>query len=63
MVSDRTIVGIDVSRDWLDGYCLTDGWRFRLPNTAAGHDEVIAQLGALPKAGLVVGFEATGGQE
>ena len=63
MVSDRTIVGIDVSRDWLDGYCLTNGWRFRLPNTAAGHDEVIAQLDALPAAGLVVGFEATGGQE
>ncbi len=63
MVSERTIVGIDVSRDWLDGYCLTNGWRIRLPNTAAGHDEVIAQLDALPAAGLVVGFEATGGQE
>ena len=52
MVSGRTVIGIDVSRDWLDGYGRTDGWRVQLPNTAAGHHEVIAQLGALPTAGL-----------
>jgi transposase len=57
-----TVVGIDVSRDWLDGFCLPDERRFQLPNTATGHDDLVALIKRLP--GLVrVGFEATGGLE
>lgn len=33
MIAATTIVGIDVSRNWLDGLYLPDQDRFRLPNT------------------------------
>ncbi|WP_206338541.1 hypothetical protein [Antarcticimicrobium sediminis] len=36
-VSHDRIIGIDVSRDWLDVHCLPDGLRLRLPNTDKGH--------------------------
>lgn len=54
------IIGIDVSRDWLDIHCLPEGKRTRLPNKAAGHEQV-AQLALA--TGALVCFEATGGQE
>lgn len=59
-VSQDRIIGIDVSRDWLDIHCLPDGRRLRLPNTDEGHEQLI-QL-ARPAEALVC-FEATGGQE
>ncbi len=59
-VSHERIIGIDVSRDWLDIYCLPDDWRLRLPNTVDGHTRV-SQLAV--DQGALVCFEATGGQE
>lgn len=59
-VSQTTIIGIDVSRDWLDIHCLADGQRLRVPNTSAGHARLVSL--AKPVAALVC-FEATGGQE
>jgi transposase len=56
----RRIIGIDVSRGWLDLHCLPDGKRFRLPNTHEGHEQ-LSQL-ARDVNGLAC-FEATGGQE
>ncbi|MEO9779699.1 MAG: hypothetical protein ABJH07_23975 [Sedimentitalea sp.] len=38
MVSRARIIGIDVSRDWLDIHCLPDGRRLRIPNTEKGHE-------------------------
>lgn len=37
IVAQAAIIGIDVSRDWLDIHCLPDGQRQRLPNTENGH--------------------------
>lgn len=59
-ISQDQIVGIDVSRDWLDIHCLPDGARFRWPNNEDGHTR-IAALAAERHA--LVCFEATGGQE
>ena len=62
MIAPTTTVGIDVSRDWLDGVSFPDKTRFRLANSAAGHAELILMIEQM--TGLVqVGFEATGGQE
>jgi len=60
-ITQTAILGIDVARDHLDGYFLTDGKRFRLVNTEAGHVQLIQLLAAYPD--VVVCFEATGGQE
>ena len=54
------IIGIDVSRDWLDIHCLSDGHRLRLPNTTEGHVRLTAV--ASDRRALVC-FESTGGQE
>ncbi len=59
-VSHPAIIGIDVSRDWLDIHCLPRGQRLRLPNTKEGHTQ-LADLATTLKA--LVCFEATGGQE
>ncbi|PWG15759.1 IS110 family RNA-guided transposase [Salibaculum griseiflavum] len=59
-VSQNWIIGIDVSRDWLDIHCLPDGKRLRLPNTVEGHARFVDL--AKPVSALVC-FEATGGQE
>lgn len=40
-VSQDQIIGIDVSRDWLDIHCLPDGKRLRLPNTVEGHARLV----------------------
>ena len=59
-ISHTRIIGIDVSRDWLDIHCLPDGQRSRLPNTDDGHAR-LAELAHSMDA--LVCFEATGGQE
>ncbi|WP_408635227.1 IS110 family transposase [Paracoccus binzhouensis] len=62
MIPAVAVIGIDVSRDWLDGFCASSGRHLRLPNTVAGHAQLLVQLRALPQP-VRVGFEATGGQE
>jgi len=59
-VTHPAIVGIDVSRDWLDIHRLPDGQRLRLPNTSDGHARLVDLAHTI--AALVC-FEATGGQE
>lgn len=54
------VIGIDVSRDWLDSYTLSCGGHRRLPNTAKGHQAVIALA---KDHGAIVCFESTGGLE
>ena len=59
-VTQDAIIGIDVSRDWLDIHCLPTNERLRLPNSEKGH----AHLGELARLqDALVCFEATGGQE
>jgi len=60
MIAPEQIIGIDVSRDWLDVHCLPDGRSLRLANTAEGHERLVEMAHA---AGALVCFEATGGQE
>lgn len=59
-VSQVVIIGIDVSRDWLDIHCLPEGRFERFPNTDVGHQH-LTELARRLEA--VVCFEATGGQE
>ena len=54
------IIGLDVSRDWLDIHCLSDDRRIRLPNTDEGHSKLEAVVG--DREALVC-FEAAGGHE
>ena len=54
------IIGLDVSRDWLDIHCLSDDRRIRLPNTDEGHSKLEAV--ADDREALVC-FEAAGGHE
>ncbi|WP_215762444.1 IS110 family transposase [Acetobacter sp. P1H12_c] len=58
----QTIIGIDVSRDWLDGFCLPEKQRFRFQNSPDGYARLLEILQGMPDD-LKVGFEATGGQE
>ena len=62
MIAETIIVGIDVSRDWLDGFCLPGQQRFRHSNTEQGHTALVAMIQQMPGQ-VKVGFEATGGQE
>jgi transposase len=59
-LSHGRVIGIDVSRDWLDLHCLPDGFRRRLPNSPEGH-AMVADLARDRDA--IVCFESTGGQE
>lgn len=59
-LSHGRVIGIDVSRDWLDVHCLPDGHCCRVPNAPAGH-AAVADLARDRNA--VVCFESTGGQE
>ena len=59
-ITRPTIIGIDVSRDWLDIHCLPNNKRLRLPNTDQGHLHACEM--ALEQNATVC-FEATGGQE
>ena len=54
------VIGIDVSRDWLDLHCLPDGHRCRVANDPAGH-AAVADLARVRDA--IVCFESAGGQE
>ena len=60
ILSHPEIIGIDVSRDWLDLHCLSDGHQLQLPNTGEGHSELAKFAG--DREALVC-FEATGGHE
>ena len=62
MISEITILGIDVSRDWLDGFCLPSQKRFRHPNNPEGHSALVKMMQQL-SGPVKVGFEATGGHE
>ena len=62
MIAETIVVGIDVSRDWLDGFCLPGQQRFRHPNSEQGHTALVAMIRQMPGQ-VKVGFEATGGQE
>ena len=59
--SISAFVGIDVSKGTLDGHCLPEARRFKVPNTSAGHTQLLAQLPAPASCHIVV--EATGGYE
>lgn len=59
-LSHGRVIGIDVSRDWLDLHCLPDNQRLRLPNTDEGHLR-LSEMALSQKA--LMCFEATGGQE
>lgn len=60
ILSHGRVIGIDVSRDWLDLHCLPDGHHCRVPNAPVGH-ATVADLARNRDA--VVCFESTGGQE
>ncbi|WP_244271331.1 IS110 family transposase [Thalassospira sp. GB04J01] len=62
MMEKTMVIGIDVSRDWLDGFGLSGLERFRLANSAEGHKELILMIRQM-SGPVHVGFEATGGQE
>lgn len=61
MTPEKTWVGIDVSKDRLDGYLLPQGTSFELVNSQAGVQELVAHLKLIPLH-LVVA-ESTGGLE
>ena len=49
-VSHPEIIGLDVSRDWLDLHCLSDRHQLRLRNTGEDHSELENGLrGDLPR--------------
>jgi transposase len=58
MIAGATVVGIDVSRDWLDGFCSPGDQRFRLANSAEGHSQLIAMIRGMPGP-VRVGFEGS----
>jgi transposase len=55
----KKVVGIDVSKAFLDGYNLESSESWQIPNTPESHDELLSKL---CDADLVV-LEATGGYE
>lgn len=59
-LSHGRVIGIDVSRDWLDLHCLPDGLQCRMPNGPEGH-AAVSDLARDRDA--IVCFESTGGQE
>lgn len=59
-LSHGRVIGIDVSRDWLDLYYLPDGLRRRVPNLPEGH-AAVADLARNRDAAVC--FASTGGQE
>ena len=58
---EQRIVGLDISKAWLDGYVPASGRRFRVGNDPAGIDELVRDLGA--GTGSLVVMEASGGYE
>ena len=59
-ITQAAIIGMDVSRDWLDIHILPSNRRKRLPNTNKGHER-LSEMALCERA--LVCFEATGGQE
>ncbi len=54
MMLEKTWVGIDVSKDSLDGYLVPEGTSFQVSNSEAGVEELIAQLNQTPPHLVVV---------
>ena len=44
-ISHDQIIGIDVSRDWLDVHCLPEGKRLRVANTEKGYSQLTPLAG------------------
>jgi transposase len=61
MTPEKTWVGIDVSKDRLDGYLFPQGKRFQVSNSAAGVQDLLKQMQSVPSPLVVV--ESTGGLE
>src|SRR6056297_339168 len=59
-LSHGRVIGIDVSRDWLDLHYLPDGFRRRIRNSPEGHAMVVDLA---RERDAIVCFESTGGQE
>lgn len=55
------MVGLDVSKHWLDGYCSDNGRRLRVENDAAGIGELAGEL--VGDTACLVVMEASGGYE
>ena len=62
MITATTVVGIDVSRDWLDGFCFPGEQRFRLANSAEGHELLLAAIREMPGP-VKIGFEGSEDQK
>ncbi len=58
---EQQVVGLDVSKAWLDGYLSGSGRRLRVGNDAAGVRALLRSLGE--RAGCLVVMEASGGYE
>ena len=58
---DAMVVGIDVSKDWLDVAVRPTGESFAFKRTAAGIEDLVERLKDLSPA--LVAIEATGGFE
>jgi transposase len=58
---EQQVVGLDVSKAWLDGYLTNGGRRLRVSNDAAGIQTLVRTLG--DSAGCLVVMEASGGYE
>lgn len=58
---EREIVGLDVSKAWLDGYVPATGRRLRVGNDPAGIDRLVKSLADAD--GSLVVMEASGGYE
>lgn len=61
MTQNDRLVGLDVSKDWLDCHVLPGGEAWRVRNDAAGHAALIGRLAALAVCCAVL--EASGGYE
>ena len=57
----QQVVGLDVSKAWLDGYAPASGRRFRVRNDPGGIEELLGSLDA--PAGCLMVLEASGGYE
>ncbi len=55
------LVGIDVSKTWLDMHVLPEGDAFQVARNVDGIDELVRRLAALPPR--IVAIEAAGGFE
>jgi transposase len=58
---EQQVIGLDVSKAWLDGYLANSGRRLRVGNDAAGIQELVRTLG--DGAGCLVVMAASGGYE